>query len=248
MALDPANYPSELDITSPAFNEPVGEADDQIRTAKRALNQGFPNVAGAVTADQDELNTMDGITATTAELNIMDGVTATTAELNYVLPAGSSTVWMQAAAPTGWTKSATHNNKALRIVSGSGGGSGGSVAFTTAFSSTRATTTAAGHTHTVTVNNHTLTAAQSGLPSHKHISGVPRDLGFYGTAAPGGTVNRGTGSTNEPNSPYTSDTGGTSASSGHNHTASSGSAGGHSHTSNLAVQYVDAIICTKDAY
>jgi hypothetical protein len=82
MALDPANYPSELDITSPAFNEPVGEADDQIRTAKRALNQGFPNVAGAVTADQDELNTMDGITATTAELNIMDGVTATTAEIN----------------------------------------------------------------------------------------------------------------------------------------------------------------------
>lgn len=84
MALDPANYPSELDITSPAFNEPVGEADDQIRTAKRALNQGFPNVAGAATATHTELNILDGATVTTAELNIMDGVTATTAELNYV--------------------------------------------------------------------------------------------------------------------------------------------------------------------
>lgn len=56
MALDPADFPSELDITSPAFNEPVGEADDQIRTAKRALNQGFPNISAAVTVDQDHLN------------------------------------------------------------------------------------------------------------------------------------------------------------------------------------------------
>jgi hypothetical protein len=43
-------------------------------------------------------------------------------------------LFQQTSAPTGWTKSTTHNNKALRIVSGSAS-SGGSNAFTTAFGS-----------------------------------------------------------------------------------------------------------------
>ena len=49
-------------------------------------------------------------------------------------PAGTAMLFVQTAAPTGWTKSVTHDNKALRIVSGVAG-SGGSVAFTTAFAS-----------------------------------------------------------------------------------------------------------------
>ena len=49
-------------------------------------------------------------------------------------PAGTAMLFVQTAAPTGWTKSTTHNNKALRIVSGTAS-SGGSVNFTTAFSS-----------------------------------------------------------------------------------------------------------------
>ena len=42
-------------------------------------------------------------------------------------------LFYQSSAPTGWTKSTSHNNKALRVVSGSGGGSGGSQSFTSAF-------------------------------------------------------------------------------------------------------------------
>lgn len=38
---------------------------------------------------------------------------------------GTSMLFIQAAAPVGWTKSITHNDKALRIVSGTGGGTGG---------------------------------------------------------------------------------------------------------------------------
>jgi hypothetical protein len=49
-------------------------------------------------------------------------------------PAGTAMLFIQTSAPTGWTKSTTHDNKALRIVSGTAG-SGGSVAFTTAFAS-----------------------------------------------------------------------------------------------------------------
>jgi hypothetical protein len=49
-------------------------------------------------------------------------------------PSGTAMLFIQTSAPTGWTKSVTHDNKALRIVSGAAS-SGGSVAFTTAFAS-----------------------------------------------------------------------------------------------------------------
>jgi microcystin-dependent protein len=70
-------------------------------------------------------------------------------------------LFVQTAAPTGWTKSATHNNKALRVVSGTAS-SGGSVAFTTAFASslsagstTLSTAQMPSHTHSITGNNDT---------------------------------------------------------------------------------------------
>jgi hypothetical protein len=69
------------------------------------------------------------------------------------VPAGTLMLFVQTAAPTGWTKSTTHDNKALRIVSGAAG-TGGSVAFTTAFASGLS----AGAT--------TLSTAQ--MPAHTH--------------------------------------------------------------------------------
>lgn len=68
--------------------------------------------------------------------------------------AGTTMLFLQAAAPTGWTKSTTHNDKALRIVSGSGGGSGGSVAFSTAL------------VNSVTSGATTLSTSE--IPSHSH--------------------------------------------------------------------------------
>jgi hypothetical protein len=67
--------------------------------------------------------------------------------------AGTAMLFVQTAAPTGWTKSTTHDNKALRVVSGTAG-SGGSVAFTTAFASG------------LNAGNTTLTVDQ--IPSHTH--------------------------------------------------------------------------------
>ena len=55
------------------------------------------------------------------------------------VPTGSAMLFAQSSAPLGWTKSTSHNNKALRVVSGSGGGSGGSSGFTTCFANNRAT-------------------------------------------------------------------------------------------------------------
>ena len=50
------------------------------------------------------------------------------------LPSGTAMLFAQSSAPTGWTKSTTHNNKALRVVSGTAG-SGGSNAFSNTFAS-----------------------------------------------------------------------------------------------------------------
>lgn len=51
------------------------------------------------------------------------------------IPAGTVMLFYQAAAPTGWTQVTTQNNKDIRVVSGTGGGTGGTVAYTTAFAS-----------------------------------------------------------------------------------------------------------------
>ena len=138
------------------------------------------------------------------------------------LPSGTAMLFAQTAAPTGWTKSTTHDNKALRVVSGTAS-SGGSVAFTTAFASQ----SVAG-----TVGNTTLTASQ--IPSHTH-SFTSTDS-VYSTG--GGII-----STNYSNNPTGSRTittdGGTGGGTSHTHTFTGTAI-------NLAVSYVDVIIATKD--
>jgi hypothetical protein len=72
---------------------------------------------------------------------------------------GSLVLFQQTTAPTSWTKQTTHNNKALRVVSGTAT-PGGSTAFTTVFASRPVSGT---------VGNHTLTTPQ--IPSHNHPNG-----------------------------------------------------------------------------
>jgi len=133
------------------------------------------------------------------------------------LPSGTAMLFAQTSAPTGWTKSTTHDNKALRVVSGSAS-SGGSVAFTTAFASQ----TVAG-----TVGNTTLTTAQ--IPAHTH------DV-YYSSpnvGAGGGPIQQ----VGPSGSTFTT----TSTGGGGSHTHTfTGTA------INLAVSYVDVIIATKD--
>jgi hypothetical protein len=100
------------------------------------------------------------------------------------LPSGTAMLFVQTSAPTGWTKSTTHNNKALRVVSGAAS-SGGTTAFTSVFTA-RTITTAnmPSHTHSVTD------------PGHSHIYGVV--TAGSGAGATSGTnapvVNMSTGS------------------------------------------------------
>ena len=106
--------------------------------------------------------------AGTAGVTFPDGTVQTTAATGG-FASGTVMLFVQTAAPTGWTKSVAHNDKALRVVSGTAS-SGGSVAFTTAFASGLS----AGAT--------TLSTAQ--IPSHTH-SGIVRSAGSFSFAGCG---------------------------------------------------------------
>ena len=159
-------------------------------------------------------------------------------------PSGTSMLFQQTAAPTGWTKQTTHNNKSLRIVSGSVS-TGGSNTFTAAFNTNQTvngTTGGTAVTITGSTASHTLTIAQ--IPSHTHTEGGTQE---FGTTSSTSTGTRNTGNFSPGNQYETQATGG-----GGSHSHSAGSLAGDSHTHsfsdtfNLDVQYVDFIIANKD--
>jgi len=153
-------------------------------------------------------------------------------------PSGTKMLFQQTAAPTGWTKDVTHNDKALRVVSGAAG-SGGSVAFTTAFASQTPTGTNGGTALSV-----------ANLPAHDHfvvntdvMSGVGGITASNYVAQEGGT---GLGSNTTR---YNLAGSSTVANEGLSSQTGSGTTHTHSFTGNainLAVSYVDLIIATKN--
>jgi hypothetical protein len=251
MALETGTYISDLNVSNPANTDGVTQADDHLRFIKSTVKATFPNITGAVTPTHTELNYVDGVTSAIqtqldAKAVLAGGNTFTgnqtitgnltvTGSVTGVFPSGTKMLFQQTSAPTGWTKDLTHDNKSLRVVTGTAG-SGGSVAFTTAF----ANQTVSGSTSSVadggTVGDTTLTIAQ--IPSHTHNV-------TYSTNA----VNGGGGTSPS----YLSGTINTKVSSaeggGGSHTHSFTSTP-HSHTFsgsvNLEVQYVDLIIATKN--
>jgi microcystin-dependent protein len=131
-------------------------------------------------------------------------------------PAGTLMLFQQTTAPTGWTKQTTHNNKALRVVSGTAG-SGGTATFTSVFTSRGVFGS---------IGNTTLTTTQ--MPAHTHS--------YTGTNLESAGTNKGSQIDSAAAGKNTGSKGGNGS---HNHSFS-GSA------MNFAVQYVDLIIAIKD--
>jgi hypothetical protein len=137
---------------------------------------------------------------------------------------GTLMLFVQTAAPTGWTKSVTHNDKALRVVSGTAT-SGGTTAFSSVFSNQTPTITTSGLSAGAT------TLSTSQIPSHTHTTSVG---GTFAVSTPGYGNAVSAGSTNS---------GATGGGGSHTHSIS-GSATSSAITLNVA--YVDVIIATKD--
>lgn len=189
--------------------------------------------AASVTAIQGQIAAAAAVAALTSG-TIGSGVALA------VIPAGTKMLFMQTAAPTGWTKDTTHNDKMLRIVSGTAG-SGGSAALSTAWTSVALSGTVAGHTLTVTeLPAHTHSGTTGGQSAnHTHSYTGPFTAGGNDTS--GGSDNDGAGTTGYASNDHT-----------HSFTTDGGTGGGASHNHGLIMNaftvtpaYVDAIICTK---
>lgn len=144
---------------------------------------------------------------------------------------GTLMLFQQTTAPTGWTKQTTHDNKALRVVSGTAS-TGGSVAFTTAFASQTPAGSVSINTSGLSAGATTLTTPQ--IPSHNHTA-----------ATVGGGINAG-GSPGGPTA-ASGNTGNTGGGGSHTHSVSGSATGSFTGTAiNLAVSYVDLIIASKN--
>jgi microcystin-dependent protein len=160
-----------------------------------------------------------------------EGFTAV-ARTNLGLPAGTKSLFQQTSAPTGWTKDTTHNDKALRIVSGTAS-TGGSVAFTTAFASQSVAGTVGGTA--ITINQ---------MPLHGH----PMRLSIN---ANNDSHEQGALMVSENDQTNFSAFTGTPAQTAGQQIGGTGGGATHDHSFtgtaiNLAVAYVDVILATKD--
>ena len=204
--------------------------------------QGGLIVAGILTATSFS---GDGVSLTTLNAsNISSGTlpdarfpatlpAVSGANLTGIFPVGTLMLFQQTSAPTGWTKQTTHNDKALRVVTGAASSGG-----TTAFSSVMTSRTPSGSNSGGSVSNHTLSEAQ--MPSHQHATyfngaddtNPPRDIGNMTVWAD-----------NAPFSAYAySDYRGSSNAHAHGFTnpTFTGTA------MDFAVQYIDVIIASKN--
>ena len=171
------------------------------------------------------------ITANGTHIIFNDSSTQATQGVEFV--SGTIMLFRQNTAPTGWTKSSSFDNAALRVVSGTINASqSGVVPFTGAFANT---------TPTVTVDSSGLSAGATTLsaaeiPGHTHTVAVSSQTIAIGGNCPAGYI--------LPGGSITTSTGSGGGGS-HSHSMS-GSATATSSAINLNVRYADAIIAAKD--
>ena len=97
MALESGTYINSLNAANPASTDGLGQADDHIRLIKSAIKATFPNLTGAVTVTQNDLNGIGSIPSTLTDLGITDGSNGQVLQTNgsgtfsfITLPTGST--------------------------------------------------------------------------------------------------------------------------------------------------------------
>ena len=241
-----------------------GNLDVQTNSIVSTTNRNIaitPNGSGKVVLDGLSYPTADGSNGQVITTNGSGVLSFGSVD---AFPSGTSMLFQQTSAPTGWTKSTTHNDKALRLTSGTVG-TGGSVAFATALGAgatvaggsvsgnpTTNIASAAGNLAvSVSGNIADTTLSINQIPSHSHSF-------TYGPGAEGYN-NIGNWSVSNNLTKTTTNAGG-GASHTHTHNLSGSMSGapsisGNVTSGNLAVgastaainvQYVDFIIANKD--
>jgi hypothetical protein len=142
--------PSAVSITGGAISGIVDLAvTDGGTGASTPLNARANLELVKINSDTMTGATIDNIASSLSIKNYVDS-----SVLSGGIEAGTYMFFQQSTAPNGWTKQTTHNDKALRIVSGSAS-TGGTIPFTTSFGSGK------------TTDGHTLATTE--IPSHSHL-------------------------------------------------------------------------------
>jgi hypothetical protein len=153
------------DVTTPAGSESAAQGDDRIRELKSDLQNSLRGEQAegveAIFPGSDTANPVyrprfrkdtTGARPAAGQFGLFINDTTKTIDRDNgasweavatLIPPTTVACFFQAAAPVGWTKLVTQNDRVLRVVSGAGGGSGGTIA----------TSTSLAHSHTV--NGHT---------------------------------------------------------------------------------------------
>ena len=202
------------------------------------LNQNTTGSAGSVA---NALTAGTGISFSSGTTYNGSAAITISSSVTSPIPAGTVMLFYQSGAPTGWTQVTTLNDYGLRLVSGAGGTTGGTTAFSTVFANQTPTIS-----NTFAVGATTLSTTQ--IPSHTH--GLP----YYANAANGYL---------DPSQPYpaNTDAGGGPLYTGSSTTNFNGTSiaagGGSSHTHSITgsatssaitlnVLYANIIICSKN--
>lgn len=217
-----------LNLTAGVINELAAKPDDNSFTGNNSFAGTTDlNGGGTLAGSFGGVATFTGQQTFTHASSTFAGTAAIATHLSgswAYMPSGTKATFNQTAAPTGWTKDVTHNDKALRVVSGAVG-SGGTVDFSVANTSTA---------FSGTVGSTTLSTAQ--MPSHAHSLSV----GFYGY----GAFVTGWEAT------VTNQNTNTATSGDYVYALANGGGGSHNHSFSgsvsMSVKYVDVIIATKD--
>jgi hypothetical protein len=242
---------SNWDIATPDGTESAANGDDRIREMKSAIQdalQAQDPDAESVFPGSDTANPVyryRGLKGPTSgrpaagdygqffdsTRNVLQRDNGTSWEdIGTLIPAGTVMPFYQASAPVGWTKVVTQDDKIFRVVSGSGGGAGGSEGLAAGF-------TRAGHTHTISSDGvHTHTLASGGTKNNQNdgngaydVCTGPNAAGLFAPISGGGstmTIRKAT----------------TDSQGAHTHGGATGSNGGFT----ISPAYVDLILASKD--
>lgn len=238
MALESASFINQLNSANPAPTDLLAQGDDHIRLIKAVLKATFPNLTGAVTVTEADLNSVSASSAGSG------------------VPTGSIVAWYgsSGSVPAGWhicdgstvAKSDGSGNITCpdlrdRTVIGVGSyaatqgnvyGAANQTATSAASGAHAHSTTAGGggHTHTgVSVGGHSLTVSE--MPAHDHTIGGNPGSG-------GGSLMQTSGG-----SPTTIHTGSTGSGAAHTHPMSWPSTpdGTHTHSTDTAAAHTHGV-------
>jgi hypothetical protein len=236
MSVETGSVIAALDNTKPLSGDSITEGDNHLRLIKSILKTQFPGASGLgynipINATEAELNYLVGATSNIqAQINALTGAPVSG---NLIAPAGTVMTFYQLAPPFGWAQVNTHANAMLRVVSGAGGGSGGTDS---------PVTVSLDHTHST--SSHTLTFGE--MPSHSHR--------LWGLTAQHGADNDAIAYPGTPIAGETEavDRGYRGSNSADNLVEMTGGSAGHSHGETASVslshspKYIDMILASKD--